>query len=119
MSKKSFFKMFAPVLVVFGLFFAAPVAALAEDAQSDRSAGQIVDDLLITSQVKAKYALEPGVSIFDIKVESYEGIVNLSGVVKSEAAKMLAEELALQVDHVKGVVNSIVVDPDVVVVVVN
>ncbi|PAU66211.1 phospholipid-binding protein [Pseudomonas sp. PIC25] len=61
-----------------------------------------VSDTWITSKVKSAFIADSSLSGMDIKVETKQGIVSLSGVVGSDAERDLAIEKA---KSIKGVVD--------------
>jgi osmotically-inducible protein OsmY len=67
------------------------------------STGELVDDAIITSKVKASLVADPTVSALDIKVETSQGVVNLTGIVSSEQERQRAIRLAQDVEGVKRV----------------
>jgi hyperosmotically inducible periplasmic protein len=71
------------------------------------STGEYVDDTAITTKVKAKFAGDKAVSVFDIHVETFKGVVQLSGFVASQQEETRAVELARSVPGVKGVEDNI------------
>ena len=73
------------------------------------TAGEYVDDATITTKVKAKFAEDPTVSAMAIKVETLQGVVQLSGFAKSQAEKDRAAQIARSTEGVKSVKNDIVV----------
>jgi osmotically-inducible protein OsmY len=73
--------------------------------------GQAVDDTAITTQVKARFAESPVVSVMAINVETLHGTVQLSGFAKNETERSTAESIARQVPNVKSVRNDIIVRP--------
>lgn len=73
------------------------------------SAGEYVDDSAITVKVKSAFVKDPVVKAIDVKVETYKGIVQLSGFVNSEAEKAQAERVATAVPGVTSVKNNIAV----------
>jgi osmotically-inducible protein OsmY len=73
------------------------------------STGEYIDDSTITTKVKAKYARDPVVSAMQVKVETFKGIVQLSGFVDTKGQSDRAAELAREVEGVKDVKNSIMV----------
>ena len=79
--------------------------------RGQESMGAFVDDTGITTMVKARYAEDRTVSMTSIGVETLNGVVQLSGFAKSNAEKMQAESIALNVKHVKSVRNDIIVRP--------
>ena len=66
------------------------------------STGEYVDDSWITTKVKTAILNEPGLKVSQINVETYKGVVQLSGFVDSAADASKAVELA---QAVKGVTN--------------
>lgn len=79
--------------------------------RGQQSVGEFVDDATLTTRVKAKHAEDPGVSAMALNVETFNGMVQLSGFAKSAAEKAKAESLARSTSGVKGVKNDIVVRP--------
>ncbi len=72
-------------------------------AWAQRSAGEVLDDALITTKVKASLAADPQVSALAINVDTANGIVSLTGVVDSEQARQRAIQLAQGIERVKQV----------------
>ena len=68
--------------------------------------GEYVDDVMITSKVKAAIFGETSLKSTEINVETYKGVVQLSGFVSSHAAADKAVELASKVRGVTAVKNS-------------
>lgn len=73
----------------------------------DKSAGQIVDDAAIVSKAKAAFALDHTVKAMDIKVVSYKGEVQLSGIAKNPDEARRAEEIVRGLKDVRSVKNDI------------
>jgi len=73
----------------------------------DKSAGQAVDDAAITTKVKAKFVEDKAVSALNIKVNTYQGTVQLSGFAKSAEEAERAGQIARSVNGVKMVKNDI------------
>jgi hyperosmotically inducible protein len=74
---------------------------------TDRAAGEIVDDGVITAKVKAALAAEPATKARDITVITRDGIVQLSGFVDSDDEKTTAVEVARGIAGVKDVLNNL------------
>ena len=64
-------------------------------------------DAATTSEVKAKLLTDDIVPSRDVKVETTDGVVQLSGTVKSQAQSDRAESIAKAVDGVKSVKNDL------------
>jgi osmotically-inducible protein OsmY len=76
---------------------------------TQESTGEYVDDTTITTKVKAKLARNPSVKATEVNVETFKGVVQLSGFVDTKEEAKRAEELAKEVRGVKSVKNNIVV----------
>jgi hyperosmotically inducible protein len=76
-----------------------------EVQQAERSAGQVMDDGVITTKVKAALIGDSRTKAHQIDVETREGIVQLGGFVDSAAARSAATEVAKSVSGVKNVQN--------------
>jgi len=67
--------------------------------------GEYVDDSVITTKVKAAIFNEATLKVAEINVETFKGVVQLSGFVSSNAAMNKAVEIARKVGGVKSVKN--------------
>jgi osmotically-inducible protein OsmY len=79
--------------------------------RGQESTGAYVDDTVITTEVKAKFANDPTVAATSISVETLNGTVQLRGFAKSSAEKSKAESIARGVKGVRSVRNDIIVRP--------
>ena len=70
---------------------------------TQEGAGEYVDDTVITSKVKSAIFGEPTLKSAEINVETFKGIVQLSGFVNSVADQRKALDLARSVPGVKSV----------------
>jgi len=68
--------------------------------------GEYVDDSVITTKVKTAIFNEPTLKSAEINVETFKGVVQLSGFVSSQADISRAVEVAKTVKGVKSVKNS-------------
>ena len=73
--------------------------------QKQEGSGEYVDDSVITSKVKAAILEEPALNSAEINVETFKGIVQLSGFVNSRADINKAVAVARGVGGVKSVKN--------------
>ncbi len=80
---------------------------LLESCRSTTSASSQMSDTTITSKIKAKYVGDADVKVFDVSVNTEEGVVYLTGRVDTQAQKEEAERLAWNTDGVTQVVNHI------------
>jgi osmotically-inducible protein OsmY len=73
------------------------------------STGQFVDDSVITTKVKAAILEEPSLKSLQISVETFKGVVQLSGFVDSAQSVNKAGEVAGRVAGVISVKNDLTV----------
>ena len=98
-------KNFIRFLSAFFLALTLVTAAGCASSQKHEGTGEYVDDTVITSKVKAAILNEPGLSSAEINVETFKGVVQLSGFVTSRADINKAVEVARGVGGVKSVKN--------------
>lgn len=67
--------------------------------------GEYVDDTVITSKVKTAVFNEPALKSLEINVETFKGVVQLSGFVSSRDSISKAVEVASTVSGVTAVKN--------------
>jgi hyperosmotically inducible protein len=72
-----------------------------------RTPVEAVDDAAIATKVKAKFVEDPAVKALNIKVDSRNGVVHLSGFAASAAEAEKAAQLARTTAGVKSVTNDI------------
>ena len=77
--------------------------------RTQESAGEYVDDSVITTKVKAELAGDDFLKSFQISVETFKGVVQLSGFVNSQQAADKAGQIARSVNGVTSVKNNLVV----------
>lgn len=70
---------------------------------SHEGTGEYIDDSAVTGKVKAAIFNEPTLKVAEINVETFKGIVQLSGFVSSRAAANKAVEVARGVGGVTAV----------------
>jgi hyperosmotically inducible protein len=77
--------------------------------RTHESTGEYVDDSVITTKVKALLAEDDFLKSFQISVETYKGIVQLSGFVNAQNAVDKAGQIARSVKGVTSVKNNLIV----------
>jgi osmotically-inducible protein OsmY len=89
------------------IFMACTLIAVAGCASTSKQEGtaEYIDDSVITTKVKAAILNDSMLKVAEINVETYKGIVQLSGFVASNAAADRAVEVARSVAGVKSVKN--------------
>jgi len=73
------------------------------------STGEYVDDATITTKVKSALLSDGAVKSFEIKVETFKGVVQLSGFVDNDNQRFAAGKDALAVNGVKDLKNDLVI----------
>lgn len=88
-------------------FLAVALVSVAgcESTPKQEGTGEYIDDSVITTKVKAALVNDPVTKATEINVETFKGVVQLSGFVSSQAAVNRAVELARGVNGVKSVRN--------------
>jgi osmotically-inducible protein OsmY len=99
------------ILVIFFLLSFSLVISVAGCAggKTYESTGEHFDDAILTSKVKLSILGDPKLKSLDISVETFKGVVQLSGFVNSSEAATRAVDLARRVRGVKQVNNSLIV----------
>jgi len=102
-------KLALPVILIAAVLAAGCGTMGGSKDGSKKSAGQVVDDSVITSKVKAALLADPDVAGLKINVDTSKGKVTLKGEVKTLALWRKAEKLARDVDGVQSVNNQLVI----------
>ena len=89
------------------LFLAVTLATAVGCASTSKQegTGEYVDDSVITTKVKAAILGEPSLKVAEINVETFKGVVQLSGFVTSTALANKVVKIAGKVSGVKSVKN--------------
>ena len=95
------FKRFSAFFAAFSMMFMLGCASTTKH----EGTGEYIDDSVITTKVKAEILEEPGLKSAEINVETFKGVVQLSGFVSSQASINRAAEIARSVKGVKSVKN--------------
>lgn len=77
--------------------------------QKTETAGQYLDDSIITTKVKSAILGDPDLNVLQIGVETYQGRVQLNGFVDSPESVAKAGEVAKSIEGVKEVRNNLIV----------
>ncbi len=103
--------------VMMACALAAPTTALigtttgCSSTPSERSVGEYIDDKIIAERVDNALDDDPQFKLDHVEVLSFQGTVQLSGFVETEAQKARAGEIAKNIQGVKGVDNKITINP--------
>jgi osmotically-inducible protein OsmY len=103
MKKRNRFIGYFVLLMVIAAFVAC------DSTSKQESAGEYIDDSVITTKVKSLLAADDFLKSFQISVETYKGTVQLSGSVNSQKVVDKAVEIARSVKGVKFVKNDLIV----------
>jgi osmotically-inducible protein OsmY len=91
--------------LVFCLLFAVGCAS----TPTQSSTGELIDDTVITAKVKTAIFNDDEISAAEINVETFKGVVQLSGFVSERSDVAKATTVAAAVSGVVSVKNDIVV----------
>ena len=92
-----------------GMLAALALAACAsKEPETKRTTGEFTNDATLTARVKSAIATDVGArTAAAINIETYRGIVQLTGFVDSREQAAKAEAAAKKVDGVKSVKNDV------------
>jgi osmotically-inducible protein OsmY len=94
--------------LIIGLLLALLIAGCAGSATSE-STGEYLDDMTLSTKVRASILGDSRLKVMQISIETFKGVVQLSGFVDTAGASARAVELARTVKGVKSVNNSLIV----------
>jgi hyperosmotically inducible protein len=83
------------------------VASACSSTRTQESAGEAIDDTVLTSKVKVALIDDPVTKAGQINVETYRGVVQLGGFVDNTQQKAQATKVARSVTGVKEVRNDL------------
>jgi osmotically-inducible protein OsmY len=96
-----------------GYFKATTLAmVLAATVACGKTVGEAIDDTTVTTRVKTAMLNDPAVGGLRIDVDTFKGVVTLSGRVKSPAERDQALALARGVDGVVEVKDTLQIIPE-------
>src|SRR5687767_9106053 len=97
-------KYLSTLAATLGLLFAIGCAS----TRTQSSVGEVIDDTVITARVKAAIIKDDDLSASEINVETFKGVVQLSGFVSERSDIAKATVVAREVEGVTEVKNDIV-----------
>ena|SRR5437867_583922 len=80
-------------------------------AACGKTIGETIDDATITARVKTALLNDAQVGGMKIDVDTTQGVVTMSGTVKSKAEESRAVQLARQTPGVKDVKSTLLINP--------
>lgn len=102
------------IILVGGMsaMFALTGCEMMNHSSGERTAGRALDDKTITATVQHDLDREPVYKFSGVDVKTFDGVVQLSGFVDTDAQKQRAGEIAHQAEGVTQVVNNITLKPN-------
>jgi osmotically-inducible protein OsmY len=97
-------KLFSRFATFFVIIFFASLLGCASTSKQEGT-GEYVDDTVLTGKVKAAIFNDPSLSALEINVETFKGVVQLSGFVNSKADINKAMQVARGISGVTSVKN--------------
>ncbi|MGZ5051382.1 MAG: BON domain-containing protein [Methylobacter sp.] len=94
--------------LVIGLLLIMSITGCA-GGSTHESTGEYLDDTVLTTKVKTSILGDSRLKLLQINVETFKGVVQLSGFVDSASAASRAVELTRKVPGVKSVNNSLII----------
>ncbi len=85
------------------------LASACSATRTQQSAGEVIDDSVLTSKVKVALIDDPTTKAGQINVETYRGVVQLGGFVDNAQQKSQATKVARSVTGVKEVRNDLLI----------
>lgn len=93
------------VLLAFAMVAVVGCAA----PSKQQTAGEYIDDAVVTTRVKAAIFDDAELRVNEIKVETFDGVVQLSGFVSTQANVNRAVQVVRGIEGVRSVKNDMVV----------
>ena len=87
-------------------------AGCKSSGDKERSEGRVVDDKQITENVQKELKHDPVCKFAGVDVETFGGVVQLSGFVDSENQQQRALEIAKRIPGVREVINATAIKPE-------
>ena len=94
-----------------GALLVALAIALPFVAACGKTVGETIDDATVTTRVKTAFINDPVVGALRIDVDTFKGVVTLSGRVKSKDEETKAIALARTIKGVKDVKSTLQIEP--------
>ena len=99
-------KHYGTTMTLLAALMLATVTGCASGGKQE-TVGQYIDDATVTAGVKAAIGADPRLKATEINVETYQGVVQLSGFVSSAEDVATAAAVARTVKGVKSVRNDL------------
>ena len=96
-----------PTVVLLAIALIVPMLLTA----CGKSVGETIDDATITTRVKTALLNDPDIGGLRIDVDTFKGVVTLSGAVKTPAERDKAVEIARRIGGVTDVKSTLQIQP--------
>ena len=96
-----------PATILLALILIAPLLL----AACGKTVGETIDDATITTRVKTAFINDPLVGGLRIDVDTFKGVVTLSGRVKSKEEEQKAIQIARKISGVVDVKSTLQIQP--------
>ena len=96
-----------PTAILLSLVLIAPLLLSA----CGKTVGETIDDATVTTRVKTALLNDPDVAGLRIDVDTFKGLVTLSGAVKTAAERDKAIAIARKINGVRDVKSTLQVNP--------
>jgi osmotically-inducible protein OsmY len=96
-----------PTVVLLAIALIVPLLLTA----CGKSVGETIDDATITTRVKTALLNDPDIGGLRIDVDTFKGVVTLSGAVKTAAERDKAVEIARRIGGVTDVKSTLQIQP--------
>ena len=95
------------IIKLAGILGVLALASACSSTRTQQSAGEVIDDSVLTSKVKVALIDDPVTKAGQINVETYRGVVQLGGFVDNTQQKVQATKVARSITGVKEVRNDL------------
>lgn len=95
------------LLLLSGALVGTAFTTACSSTATRQSTGEYIDDTALTARVKSAFVSDDSVKARDVQVETFRGVVQLSGFVDDMNQKARAEQIARSTDGVRDVTNQI------------
>jgi hyperosmotically inducible protein len=92
------------------MFAAFVVLGMIAGCATNRPVDEQLDDAGVVAEINARLAASPVTSALNINVDSLDGVVTLSGILRSDESRLEAERIARTTSGVKRVISRLRVE---------
>lgn len=100
------------LVILTGAVLGTAFTSACSSTATQQSTGEYIDDTAISAKVKSAFVSDDSVKALDVQVETFRGVVQLSGFVDNMNQKSRAEQIARSTNGVRDVRNNIQLKTD-------